>query len=169
MGKAAGNKAQMNGVDGFSVFQAMFSELKAGDDKGYKNIGDGNLGASTFTYANPQRIRRYNRALNNSWLDGSPARVIPGKWVRLEQHVKLNDATATTGVGVKSNGIYEVWLDGEKVFYDDKVIYRQTTSLQVDGIFFIWWYGGNGSSYNSREDQYMYFDNFVISKSPVSP
>lgn len=167
MGKASGNKAKMNGVDGFSVFQGFTSEKKAGDRTGWSNIGDGNFGASTFTYAKPQEKRRYNPNLNDDW-DGDQARLIPGRWMRLEQHVKLNDATSTVGVGVKANGIYEAWLDGVKVFYADDWIYRQTTSLQIDGIFFVWWYGGSGPNFASREDQHIYTDNFVVSRQPIS-
>jgi hypothetical protein len=168
MGAASGNNAEMNGVDGFSVFQGFISEKKDGDPTGYSNIGDGNLSASTFTYAQPQRLRRYNYSLSDTWKSGTPARLKPGRWVRLEQHVKLNDATATVGVGVKANGIYEIWLDGVQVYYADNWIYRQTSDLKTDGIFFIWWYGGNNDAYNAREDQHVFFDNFVVSTQPIS-
>jgi len=159
--------ADANGVDRFSVFQGFTSEKKAGDSKGWSNIGDGNIGASTYTSNDPGHKRRYNPALNDSW-DGTPARLSPGRWVRLEQHVKLNDATSTVGVGVKANGIYEAWLDGVQVYYADNWIFRRTTKLKTDGIFFIWWYGGTGDAFNSREDQHIYFDNFVVSTQPIS-
>ena len=167
MAAASGNNADMNGVDGFSVFQGFTSEKKDASSTGWSNIGDGNIGASTFTYNDPQHKRRYNPALNDSW-EGTPARLAPGKWVRLEQHVKLNDATSTVGVGVKANGIYEAWLDGVQVYYADNWIYRQTTDLKTDGIFFIWWYGGNTDDFNAREDQYIYYDNFTVSTQPIS-
>jgi hypothetical protein len=167
MSAASGN-AVMNGVDGFSVFQGHISEKKSGDTTGWSNIGDGNLIASTYTYNKPRRLRRYNYALTDSWKSGTSAQLSPGRWVRLEQHVKLNDATAKVGVGVKANGVYEVWLDGVQVYYADNLIYRQTSDLKTDGIFFIWWYGGGGDAYNAREDQYMYFDNFIVSTQPIS-
>jgi len=167
---AVGNKAVLNGVDAWSAFQGIMSDRLPGETSGFYNIGDGALGATTFTYDGAQIFRRYNPALTDSW-DATPegaARLIPGTWSRLEQHVKLNTATGTTGVGVKANGVYEIWLDGVKVYEAFNWTYRRNKSLQIDGIFFISYYGGYGDEWGAREDQYWYFDNYVVSTIPIT-
>ncbi len=65
---------------------------------------------------------------------------------RFEQHVVLNTATSTTGVGVKPDGVYEAWVDGVKVYSANNWTYRINSSLKVDHISFIWWYGGNATN-----------------------
>jgi hypothetical protein len=80
----------------------------------------------------------------------------------------LNDATEVTGVSVKANGIYEAWVDGVKVYHATDWIYRQITSLQIDHISFTWYYGGHGDAFAAREDQYSYYDNFIVSTQPIA-
>ena len=162
---ASGLKAT-NGVDGFAVRQSIYSERQEGDTQGYRSIGNGVLGANTYTYDGHTTPRIYNVNLNGSFSEA--IKLIPGKWSRIEQRVVLNDATNVTGVGVKRNGIYEAWVDGVKVYSSNNWIYRQNTSLKVDHISFIWYYGGGSSDWGAREDQYMYFDNFIASTQPIT-
>jgi len=165
LGAASGVKPT-NGVDGFSVRQGFWSERQNGDRAGYSNIGNGVLGASTYTYDGHTIPRRYNPNLNNSW--NGAIKLTPGKWTRIEQRVVLNDATNVTGVGVKRNGVYEAWVDGVKVYSEKDWVYRRNTSLRIDHVAFIWYYGGNGSDWGARENQYMYFDNFVVATQPIA-
>ena len=162
---ASGLKAT-NGVDGFSVRQSIYSQRRNGDTSGYKNIGNGVLGANTYTYDGHAIPRVYNRNLNGAF--NGAAKLIPGKWARIEQRVVLNDATNVTGVGVKRNGVYEAWVDGVKVYSSNNWIYRRNTSLKLDLVSFIWYYGGGSPDWGAREDQYIYFDNFAVSAQPIT-
>jgi hypothetical protein len=163
---AASGKKTPNGVDGFAVRQTVFSERQDGDTAGYSNIGNGVLAANTYTYDRATALRIYNPNLSNSF-DGA-AKLSPGRWVSIEQRVVLNDATDVTGIGVKANGVYEAWVDGVQVFSETNWVYRQNTSLQIDHINFIWYYGGGSDDWGAREDQHMYFDNFVVSTQPIT-
>ena len=148
-----------DGITAFALRQGVVSERKEGDTTGWSNIGDGNLGANPHTFGNIGHAR-YNYALVNT-RDENSARLIPGYWARIEQHVRLNDP------GIK-NGVYEAWLDGVKVFSASNYEYRTVDSLKIDGISFVWFYGGSGDSFAAREDQAYYFDNFVVSTQPIS-
>ena len=152
----------LNGVDGWSSWHALVSNRLPGETVGYDGMGDGSFAANTYTPDGYNEIRRYNPDLNNAWNPASP-KVIPGQWHTIEQHIKLNTATKTTGVSVLNDGIYEAWLDGVKVYESNRETYRENSSLQIDGIFFIQWYGGSTIDWAAREDQYWYFDNFVVS------
>ena len=165
LGTVTGGK-KGDGVHGFALRQGVVSERKEGDTGGYFYIGDGVLMATPNTYESTG-VARYNYALVNKF-DGDSARLVPGKWMTLQQRVKLNTATSKASVGYKANGIYEAWVDGVKVFSDRGLGYRIVDSLKIDGISFVWFYGGNGGDFAAREDQAYYFDNFVLSTQPIS-
>ncbi len=164
LGDASGLKVP-DGVSGFAVRQSIISQRKTNETVGYKGIGNGNIEVTRYIYNKATQRRKYNPDLRGKV---SGTRVTPGKWVRIEQRVVLNDATSATGVGVKSNGIYEAWVNGVKVSYETNLVYRQNTSLEIDHISFIWYYGGNKSDFAAREDQYSYYDNFVVSTQPIT-
>ncbi len=155
-----------DGVAGFAVRQGISSEPKNGKAPGFVGIGDGNIVANTYTYNKGTKLRIYNPALNRS--RNGASKLTLGQWVKIEQHVVLNDATNVTGAGVKSNGIYEAWVDGVKVYSQNNWIYRRNTSLKIDHITFIWYYGGKDAAFTALEDQYSYYDNFIVSTQPIT-
>jgi hypothetical protein len=79
-----------------------------------------------------------------------------GKWHRLRQYVKLN----TPGV---SDGILKVWLDGELV-HDGRYTFRKLhDQWKIDAFYFNTMFGGKGHKWEPTKDEYIYFDNFIIS------
>jgi len=103
-----------------------------------------------------------------------------GRWVKVEQRVKQNTATAQEGVGDRRDGILQTWVDGQLAIDRQYMHWRTVNTMHVDGIFFLSYYGGdptspenNGGDPTSPEnkpsnDQYIYFDNFVASTSPIT-
>ncbi|MEV5412774.1 polysaccharide lyase [Thermopolyspora sp. NPDC052614] len=76
-----------------------------------------------------------------------------GRWIRLEQDVRLN----TPG---KADGSITVRLDGRQVFRADALTFRTTGDLRIDGVFFSTFFGGDDASWSSPSDQHIDFAGF---------
>ena len=61
------------------------------------------------------------------------------------------------------NGIMEVWLDGNKVIYDEKVRYRVAPLGEINSFYFSTFHGGNTTSWAPKNDSYIYFDDIKVS------
>jgi len=85
---------------------------------------------------------------------------IPGQWHQVQHRVVMNT------VGQK-NGILEAWFDGNKVLSDDNYEYRKTDNVKINLFYFSTFYGGNDPSWAPSTDQFVYFDNFRISTTPL--
>jgi len=95
-----------------------------------------------------------------------------GRWVKIEQRVKLNT------VNVR-DGLMQIWMDGELI-YDQTHLWLADTNYpgnlvsnanrKIDGVFMYSYYGGNPSDPRNRPpaDNYHYYDNFIVSASPIT-
>jgi hypothetical protein len=99
----------------------------------------------------------YHLDMKHKWGDEVKMNVFfkPGIWYRITQHIKLNDID-------KFNGIMEVWVDNNKVIYDDKVRYRLAPLGQIDSFYFSTFHGGNTDDWSPKNDSYAYFDDFKV-------
>ncbi|NJR66142.1 MAG: hypothetical protein HC772_13785 [Leptolyngbyaceae cyanobacterium CRU_2_3] len=80
----------------------------------------------------------------------------PGVWYYIEQQVMLNHPQA-------SDGSIQVWLDGDLVLEQDDLKFRTTNRLQIEGIFFSTFFGGNDTSWATPQDVYVDFASFSVS------
>jgi hypothetical protein len=83
-----------------------------------------------------------------------------GTWTELEQHVRLN----TPG---QADGSVEVWLNGVPVLTRTGLIFRTTTDLKIEGLFFSTFFGGGDASWATPVDQYADFAGFTVSTSRI--
>lgn len=83
-----------------------------------------------------------------------------GKWHSFQHRVVLN----TVG---EANGIVEAWFDGVKVLSSSNMLYRKTEDIAINLFYFSTFYGGADPSWAPTSDQYIYFDNFRISTTPL--
>jgi hypothetical protein len=92
-----------------------------------------------------------------------------GQWVRIEQRIRQNTATSQKGVGVKKDGILQQWVNG-KLMVDSRRRFRTVNTMRIDGIYMYSYYGGKaGDPINQpSQTQYEYYDNFIVSKSPIT-
>ncbi|MBL4852255.1 MAG: hypothetical protein JKY90_08255 [Gammaproteobacteria bacterium] len=63
-----------------------------------------------------------------------------------------------------------MWADGELI-YDHNHNWRDAASTRLwDGIYMYSYYGGNPNDPRNRPpaDQYHYYDNFIVSGSPIT-
>jgi hypothetical protein len=111
-----------------------------------------------------------------TWLDSSgspdqdpatPYNVPNGQWITVEQYIYRG--TANNG-----DGIVRIWINGQLMLDEKRTILRSNpgydnTRAKVDGIFMLSFYGGSEVERNSPpNDQYQYYDNFIVSSSPIS-
>jgi len=86
-----------------------------------------------------------------------------GRWIKIEQYMKVN-------TGGQKNGELKIWVDG--VLMSEQLHrWRDASSTRlVDGVWMQSYYGGNPSDPRNRppSDQYHYYDNFIVSTSPIT-
>jgi hypothetical protein len=88
--------------------------------------------------------------------NGTDIQLESGRWYIFEQRVKIN----TPGV---ADGIIEAWLDGKKVYSSSHYLFRRDSSFAIDLFLFETFFGGASADWASERDEYIYFDEFVIS------
>jgi len=80
----------------------------------------------------------------------------PGKWHTIKTRIKMNDSG-------KKNGLIESWFDGEKVLRIKLALKAKGYNFGIDTFNFVTFFGGNDSTWASVKDEYIYFDEFIIS------
>ena len=93
------------------------------------------------------------------WNSGPAALLQNNRWYAVEQHVKLN----TPG---QPDGVFEAWIDGQRVFLNDRLLYRHVDSLKIETVWFDVYHGGTAVA---PQDMTMYFDNVVIARRYIGP
>jgi hypothetical protein len=83
-----------------------------------------------------------------------------GRWVRVEQHVRLN----TPGV---ADGVLDVTVNGRSVLRERGLTYRTVPTLRIDGVFFSTFFGGGDASWATPVDQYADFGRRAVDDGPV--
>ncbi|HVU28682.1 MAG TPA: hypothetical protein VHG71_13240 [Verrucomicrobiae bacterium] len=84
------------------------------------------------------------------------------QWHTLQQKCVLNDIGA-------SNGVIQVWYDGEMVLNAGNLFFRSTNSLKIDGVIFQTFFGGNGADWSTPITTYADFANFSVSSTNNPP
>jgi hypothetical protein len=79
-----------------------------------------------------------------------------GLWTHVQQHVVLNDPK-------RANGVLQVWLNGQLVLDRHDLLYRDTTALKIQGLFFSTFFGGGDQTWATPVDQRIEFSKFEIS------
>ncbi|MDD5290787.1 MAG: hypothetical protein PHZ04_01595 [Patescibacteria group bacterium] len=83
-----------------------------------------------------------------------------GQWHHVENYVKMN----TLG---KSNGVIISWLDGRLVMDEEDFRFRDIPEIGIDAFYFSTFFGGADETWAAAKREYIYFDDFVISRVPV--
>ncbi|WP_045876786.1 polysaccharide lyase [Pseudofrankia sp. DC12] len=140
--------------------------LFGGDHVAGGNIPDGSNGLSTrymwraggagevYAYLPSSQVHGTNIG-TGSW--SFP----PGQWVTMQQRVRLN----TPG---KADGSITVWMDGRQALRVDNLLFRDSASLQIDGLFFSTFFGGADTTWASPTDQYADFADFQVSSNYIN-
>lgn len=158
-----GNKP--NGHDGWS------SRIHWGPGNVLKNYvyhkdQPGKYGQVFFWTNNAETILLTKGKADKKIPDKYRLRIKSGIWYHIATRVKVNS------VG-KDDGIIQSWLNGKLVLDVQGFEFRDETcdsdELLVDTMYFSTFFGGNSSKYMPVKDEYIYFDEFVLSKSLYLP
>jgi hypothetical protein len=82
-------------------------------------------------------------------------RFTTGRWQCLEQELSLN----TPG---RADGVVRVWLDDQPVLAQEHLTFRTVATLQIEGVFFSTFFGGNDASWASPVDTHADFADFAV-------
>ena len=82
--------------------------------------------------------------------------LVPGKWYRLTQRVKINKPNS-------KDGVLQVWVDGNEVVNRENVRFRLGNRGMIDSFYFSTFHGGASEDWAPEKDSYANFDKFIIS------
>jgi hypothetical protein len=106
---------------------------------------------------------KYGEEFN--WDDAADGQVYlqKGKWNSLEMRYVMNTPGAY-------DGRLQAWLNGRLVLDRADIMYRKPggEDVDIDRLLFSTFYGGNDENWAPSTDQYIYFDNFIISTQPIT-
>ena len=91
---------------------------------------------------------------------GGTMLIQPDVWYLIENHIIMN-------IPGKSDGLIEAWIDGVKAVTIPDLRFRDTDAFGIDLFQFSTFFGGGDESWSSRKDEYIYFDDFIISSTPI--
>jgi len=86
----------------------------------------------------------------------------PGSWTTIHQRVQLNAPNA-------ADGRITVWQDDQLVLDRGGLEFRSTDELQIDGVFFSTFFGGDDESWASPVDQHADFAAFEVTEGSAPP
>lgn len=143
-GSQPGGGGAPGGCSGFSARQTWDTEF----------LSSPGVGASAYLYYHDQPAfwgDRHNYAPN-----GDESFIVPGQWYCFEQRVKMNTPNV-------DDGEYEVWVNGDQAVLLTDVNWRTCAQLQIDGVMFSSFFGGNAAEDASPQNQFACFDDFHVS------
>lgn len=104
----------------------------------------------------------------------APGKLFDGNWHYIEQHAKLNTNSGST---FNANGIYEVWIDGVRVYGRTNVVWSKNGSpiSPRSGFQYITFGGNNNNAWQSGGcsgsacEQWYAIDDVVVSTQYIGP
>jgi len=96
--------------------------------------------------------------------NGSKVLVAPGEKITMKQRIKMN-------TGNNSDGILQVWVNGQLVLDNKKVAFSKnlTKQVYVDVFYFSTFFGGGDTSWAPGNDCYISFNNIKVTYTGGSP
>lgn len=83
----------------------------------------------------------------------------PGKWATVSQEVKLN------AVG-QADGHIKVWVDGQLQIDQEGLLFRTTSALAIDGLYFDTFYGGQTPKFAAPRNTTFEFAEITVHSLP---
>lgn len=99
---------------------------------------------------------------------GNRARLQKGKWHCVEQYIKLNSVSGSTG---NADGKCYTWLDGNLCLKLEDIVYRTVINDigKEFGIYSSIFFGGADADWAPLNDTYIKIDNMVLAKNYIGP
>ena len=84
----------------------------------------------------------------------------PGIWHTVEHRFVMN----TPGM---HDGVVQTWFDGEAALDVEGLRFRDVDTFAIDGFRIAFFFGGNDSSWATTKDEYIYWDDLIVSTEPI--
>ncbi len=84
----------------------------------------------------------------------------PGRWHTVEHRFVMNDPRM-------HDGTLQAWFDGQEALYVDDLRFRDVDSFAIDQFYISTFFGGDDSTWASVEDEYILFDDIIISTARI--
>jgi hypothetical protein len=95
------------------------------------------------------------------WMVGGTRAFKGGEWYSLEHRLVLN----TDG---QANGVIQAWFNGQLALDRKDVRLRAADGIRIDSFYFSTFFGGNTSDWAPPSDEYVDFDDIVVSTKPIT-
>ena len=93
-----------------------------------------------------------------SWqVDGQAVRVRTGVWHHLISEVTVNEPG-------QANGRIRSWFDGQLAFDANGLRFRSVPTLNVSGVYFSTFFGGEDPDWVAKRDEWIRFDDFRVTE-----
>ncbi len=112
-------------------------------------------------FYHPNQTTKFGPGYSYRYASGSRTYINDNKWHSIEHYVKMN----TPG---KADGVFQAWFDGTRVMNLQNIRFRDDTGYAIDMLMFSVFFGGGDASFATTKDEYLYFDDFVLSKAPIT-
>lgn len=112
-------------------------------------------------FYHPNQTTKYGPGYSYRYASGGRTFINDNKWHSIEHYVKMN----TPG---KTDGVFQAWFDGTRVLNLQNIRFRDDTSYAIDMLMFSVFFGGGDASFATTKDEYLYFDDFVLSRNPIT-
>ncbi|MBT3405034.1 hypothetical protein HN832_03875 [archaeon] len=107
----------------------------------------------------PKKDQHWGKDFN--WeLNGKKVYIETGIWHTIKTRIKLEEAG-------KENDLIESWFDGKKVLSIKLMLRDQGYKYGIDTFNFIGMFGGNENTWAPKKEEYILFDDFVISDKKI--
>ena len=154
---------------------AFTSLITSDSPPAWPNRGYGALSAYYYNADEVQRNQFWNEVDPNSEDSNDQYNQPIGRWITIEMRVKMNTVTEEGVSGLK-DGLLEIWVTdpqswtGAHKVSSDQHKWRFTNSMGADGIWMVNYYGGKAGDSDNRpsKDNYHYYDNFIVSTTPIT-
>ena len=84
----------------------------------------------------------------------------PGRWHRVEHRFVMNAPR-------DNDGVIQTWFDGMPALSVDDLRFRDVNSFAIDHFYISTFFGGGDETWAPTKDEYILFDDFVVSTSRV--
>lgn len=92
-----------------------------------------------------------------------------GRWYCVERHLKLNSLDLNKPDPANSDGVEELWIDGQLTIRKEDVRFRRVPHLRITFFSLETYYHGLPEKYGRDRPIKVYFDNLVIARKYIGP
>ena len=82
-------------------------------------------------------------------------------WVNVTLRIVMN-TVKSDGSGGNYDGILEGFIDGKLMYSNDKLRFRNISTIGIDKMKVYSFYGGSGEEYANTDDEWIIFDDFYL-------